>query len=138
MVPIVYAQTMDKTTTIMIVDDHVNLRRLLHEWLSDELPGCSFVEMRTANEALTYCRQESPHVIIMDIDMPGINGIDATSRVKSILPDTKVVILTVHDNGLYKEAAMKAGATAFVNKRRLYDDLVPVLSDLVECRERLS
>ena len=136
--PIVYAQTMDKTTTIMIVDDHVNLRRLLHEWLSDELPGCSFVEMRTANEALTYCRQESPHVIIMDIDMPGINGIDATSRVKSILPDTKVVILTVHDNGLYKEAAMKAGATAFVNKRRLYDDLVPVLSDLVECRERLS
>ena len=136
--PIVYAQTMDKTTTIMIVDDHVNLRRLLHEWLSDELPVCSFVEMRTANEALTYCRQESPHVIIMDIDMPGINGIDATSRVKSILPDTKVVILTVHDNGLYKEAAMKAGATAFVNKRRLYDDLVPVLSDLVECRERLS
>ena len=129
---------MDKATTIMIVDDHVNLRRLLHEWLSDELPGCSFVEMRTANEALTYCRQESPHVIIMDIDMPGINGIDATSRVKSILPDTKVVILTVHDNGLYKEAAMKAGATAFVNKRRLYDDLVPVLSDLVECRERLS
>ena len=138
MVHIVYAQTMDKTTTIMIVDDHVNLRRLLHEWLSDELPGCSFVEMRTANEALTYCRQESPNVIIMDIDMPGINGIDATSRVKSILPDTKVVILTVHDNGLYKEAAMKAGATAFVNKRRLYDDLVPVLSDLVECRERLS
>ena len=138
MVPIVYAQTMDKTTTIMIVDDHVNLRRLLHEWLSDELPGCSFVEMRTANEALTYCRQESPHVIIMDIDMPGINGIDATSRVKSILPDTKVVILTVHDNGLYKEAAMKAGATAFVNKRRLYDDLVPVLSDIVDCRERLS
>jgi DNA-binding NarL/FixJ family response regulator len=128
---------MDKATTIMIVDDHVNLRKLLHEWLSDELPGCSFVEMRTANEALTYCRQESPHVIIMDIDMPGINGIDATSRVKSILPDTKVVILTVHDNGLYKEAAMKAGATAFVNKRRLYDDLVPVLSDIVECRERL-
>lgn len=124
--------------TIMIVDDHVNLRRLLHEWLSDELPGCSFVEMRTANEALMYCLQESPHVIIMDIDMPGINGIDATSKVKSILPDAKVVILTVHENGLYKEAAMKAGATAFINKRRLYDDLVPVLSDIVECRENVS
>ena len=65
--------------TIMIVDDHVNLRKLLHEWLSDELPGCSFVEMRTANEALTYCRQESPHVIIMDIDMPGINEIGRAS-----------------------------------------------------------
>ncbi len=122
---------------IMIVDDHVNLRRLLHEWLSDELPGCSFVEMRTANEALTCIRQESPNVIIMDIDMPGINGIDATSRVKSILPDTKVVILTVHENGMYKEAAMKAGATAFITKRRLYDDLVPVLSDIVECEESI-
>ena len=128
---------MENEMTIMIVDDHVNLRRLLHEWLSDELPGCSFVEMRTANEALTYCRQESPQVIIMDIDMPGINGIDATSRVKSILPDTKVVILTVHENGLYREAAMKAGATAFINKRRLYDDLVPVLSGIVERRENL-
>ncbi len=120
--------------TIMIVDDHVNLRRLLHEWLSDELPGCSFVEMRTANEALMYCRQESPHVIIMDIDMPGINGIDATSQVKSIVPDTKVVILTIHENDMYREAAIKAGATAFVTKRRLYDDLVPILSDIVDCQ----
>lgn len=128
---IVLISTMENKTTIMIVDDHVNLRRLLHEWLSDELPGCSFVEMRTANEALTYIRQESPHVIIMDIDMPGINGIDATSRVKSILPDTRVVILTVHENGMYREAAMKAGATAFITKRRLYDDLIPVLSDIV-------
>jgi DNA-binding NarL/FixJ family response regulator len=128
---------MENKVTIMIVDDHVNLRRLLHEWLSDELPGCAFVEMRTANEALMYCLQEPPHVIIMDIDMPGINGIDATSRVKSILPDTKVVILTVHENGLYKEAAMKAGATAFIHKRRLYDDLVPVLSDIVACQESM-
>ena len=128
---------MVKKTTIMIVDDHVNLRRLLHEWLSDELPGCSFVEMRTANEALTFCRQESPNVIIMDMDMPGINGIDATSRVKSILPDTKVVILTVDENDLYKEAAMKAGATALITKRRLYDDLVPVLSDIVQCEETM-
>ncbi len=122
----------------MIVDGHVNLRKLVHEWLKDELPGCAFAEMCTAKEALTYCHRRSPNIIIMDMDMPGINGIDATSRLKSILPDTKVVILTVHENGRHKEAALKAGATVFISKRRLYDDLVPVLSDMVDCRKRIS
>ena len=118
----------------MIVDEHVNLRRLLHQWLSDELPGCSIVEAHTASEALNYCSRESPHVIIMGIDMPGMSGIDATSRVKAILPDIKVVILTVHENESYRDAAIRAGATAFVTKRRLYDDLVPVLSNIADCQ----
>ena len=111
----------------MIVDDHVNLRKLLHEWLSDEIPECSIVEMRTAREALMHCYSESPNIVIMDIDMPGMNGIDVTTELKAIVPDAKVVILTIHENGMYKEAAMKAGATAFINKRKLYDDLVPTL-----------
>ena len=128
----------EKKMTIVIVDDHVNVRRLLHEWLKDELPGCSFVEMRTAREALAYCSSEAPLAVIMDIDMPGMNGIDATMRLKTMSPDIKVVILTVHENGVYKEEAMKAGANAFITKRRLYDDLVPVLSDIVECQERVS
>ncbi|MDD3845687.1 MAG: response regulator transcription factor [Syntrophorhabdaceae bacterium] len=124
--------------TIVIVDDHVNLRRLLHEWLKEELPACSFVEMRTAREALVYCRREAPLAVIMDIDMPGMNGIDATIELKAMLPDTKVVILTIHENSAYKEAALKAGANAFVTKRRLYDDLVPALSHIVECQGRIS
>jgi len=124
--------------TIVIVDDHVNVRRLLHEWLKDEFPGCSFVEMRTAREALAYCSREEPLAVIMDIDMPGMNGIDATMRLKTMSPDIKVVILTVHENGVYEEAAMKAGANAFIAKRRLYDDLVPALLDIVECQGRVS
>ncbi len=121
---------------IMIVDDHVNMRKLLHEWLMDAFPQCSFVEMTTASEAIDYCRQGQPGAVIMDINMPGMNGIDATVQLKAMQPDMKVVILTIHENGAYREAAMKAGANAYVTKRNLYEELVPVLSDLLECPGR--
>lgn len=123
--------------TVVIVDDHINMRRLLHEWLQGAFPECSFLEMTTAKEAIAYCREGNPNAVIMDINMPGMNGIDATTRLKAMQPDMKVIILTIHENGFYREAAIKAGANAFVTKRNLYDELVPVLSDLLECPGRI-
>jgi len=127
---------MGEEMTVVIVDDHVNIRRLLHEWLQSAFPQCSFLEMATAKEVIAYCGQGHPRAVIMDINMPGINGIDATTRLKALRPDTKVIILTVHENGVYKDAAIKAGANAYITKRNLYDELVPVLSGLLECPGR--
>ena len=129
----IYLLTGEKEMKILIVDDHDNVRKLLGEWLGEAFPQHSFIEMETAPEALDYCSREIPLAVIMDIDMPGMNGIDATTKLKSMWPDIKVVILTIHENGAYKEASLKAGANAFVVKRKLYDDLVPVLSDLFHC-----
>jgi len=122
--------------TILIVDDHMNVRRLIREWLEGEFPECTFIEASTAREAINYCHDLSPHLVVMDINLPDTSGIDATSHIKTIRPFTDVVMLTVHENGVYREAAEKAGASAYVTKRELRENLVPVLNDLISKQGR--
>lgn len=121
---------------VIVVDDHEALRRVLGEWLQDIFPQYGFIGMATARDAISYCVDKVPKAVIMDVDMPGMNGIEATARLKTMMPDIRVVILTIHENGAYKEAALRAGANAYVAKNRLYNDLIPVLSDILEDREQ--
>jgi len=123
---------------VLIVDDHKNIRRLLKEWLKDEFPYCGFFEAACAKEAIDYCCGTSPDLVIMDINLPEIDGIDATSRIKSIYPDIPVVILTIHGEDVYRRAALKAGASGYVVKDRLHEDLVPLISTLLQKQDRIS
>lgn len=119
--------------TVMIVDDHQPVRKLLKEWLSEEFPHWVFVEASNGREAIESCRAVTPEVAIMDINMPDMGGIEATTRLKAAHPSMQVVVLTIHENSVYKDCAVKAGASAYVPKRRLYEDLAPILRSL--CHE---
>jgi DNA-binding NarL/FixJ family response regulator len=66
----------------------------------------------------------------MDLVMPGINGLEATRRIKGEWPEAKVIILTVHDEDGYRKAADESGADAFIVKKALTDHLVPVIRRL--------
>lgn len=123
---------------VLIVDDHKNIRRLLKEWLKDEFPYCGFFEAACAKEAIDYCCGTSPDLVIMDINLPEMDGIDATSRIKTIYPDLPVVILTIDGDDIYRRAALKAGASGYVVKDRLHEDLVPLLSTLLQKQDRIS
>ncbi len=116
---------------VLIVDDHVNVRRLIKEWLEGEFPQCSFSEASNGKEAINYCLGTTPSLVIMDINLPDISGIDATSQIKTIRPSADVVMLTIHESSAYREAAEKAGASAYVTKNRLHEDLLPVLNELL-------
>lgn len=120
-----------KTDVILIVEDHNALRASLRDLLSSYFPNSFIVEAKNGEEAISLAFTHHPDVVLMDISMPGITGIESTRRIKNELPMTRVVILTIHENPEYRIDAAAAGASTFIPKRKMGTDLIPVLSDLL-------
>ena len=101
---------------VLLVDDHVIVRQGLKALLSDE-PDMEVVgEANNGREALEKLAALEPDVILMDISMPGLNGIEATRQIKQRYPDVKVVILSMHANEEYVFQVLQAGAAGYVLK----------------------
>lgn len=71
-----------------------------------------------------------PDMVLMDLSMPGVGGLEATRRIKSAANPPRVVILTLHDADAYRAAALAAGADGFISKARLATDLLPLIETL--------
>jgi len=84
-------------------------------------------EAADGQEAVQKARQLKPDVIIMDVGMTPMNGIEATRQIKSEMPSVKVIMLTVYDIPEYTEASLAAGASGYVIKTALLDDLAPAI-----------
>lgn len=122
-----------KTCTILVVDDHEPLRRSVVTWLEYRFPGCRVRGVETAEEALALTYR--PDIVLMDINLRGIDGLEATSRIKALEPDTCVVMLTMHDTLHHRRAAEKAGATGYIAKRDMETLLEPTVLDLIRARK---
>ena len=122
------------TPTILIVDDHQTFRASLRHWLTGEFPQCSIGEAASGEEALAFVRTTPATIVIMDIGLPGINGIEATQGIKAILPAVKVVILTIHEDQIYHDKAMAAGVSAYIPKRKMRTDLLPTITALLSAQ----
>jgi len=113
---------------ILIVDNKASIRRRVRELLISE-PGIDVVgEAADGQEAMRKARELKPDVVIMDVGMPVMNGLIATYHIKEEMPDLKVVMLTVYDLPEYAEAAMACGASGYVIKTALLDELVPAIA----------
>lgn len=117
---------------ILIVEDHPGVRKSLLEWLQTSLPQYRLLEAASGEEALTIAQAKSPCVVLMDIGLPGMSGIEATMSIKKMTPSTQVVILTIYDGENYREHAAAAGARAYVAKRSVTTDLLPVIKSILE------
>jgi len=117
--------------TILIVEDHDAVRRLLREWLETVFPQCRVIEAASGEEAITIAQAESPRVVVMDIGLQQMNGIEATRRIKAAVPSTQVVMLTIHEAEAYRADAAAAGASAYVPKRTMHTELLPTLAALL-------
>ncbi len=117
---------------VLIVEDHETLRRTLRDWLATCFKSCRFMDAGSGEEALALSGREPPDIVLMDIGLPGMDGIQATREIKAAVPAADVVILTIHEAGNYRDAALAAGAIAFVPKRKMHADLIPVLMRLMQ------
>ena len=114
-------------TTIVLADDHrlvrEGLRRLLEERGDLRVVG----EATTGQEAVELAAREKPDLVLMDISMPGLSGIDATRRICANGGASKVLILSMHDNRSYVEEVLRAGASGYVLKDSASSDLLQAI-----------
>jgi two-component system response regulator NreC len=115
------------TTRLLLVDDHAVVRsglRMLFENEQDiEIVG----EADNASDALQEARRLKPDVILMDIGLPDMSGIDATREIKRHLPDAAIVALTIHEDEEYFFKMLEAGASGYVPKRAAPEELLTAI-----------
>lgn len=111
----------------MLADDHGIVRRGLRSLLESE-PGVQVIgEAADGLQALTFCEQTRVDVLIVDIGMPKMNGIDVATRVQKVAHPPKVIILSMHSDESYILRALVAGAKAYLLKDAADEDLLPAL-----------
>ncbi len=117
----------NKTLRLLLVDDHAVVREGLRSLLASD-PRFEIVgEASEGESALAAANTLRPDVVVMDISLPGMNGVQTTRRLKSQQPDTRVVALTVHEEGGYLRSLLDAGASGYVLKRSAASELVRAL-----------
>jgi CheY-like chemotaxis protein len=104
---------------ILIAEDSLPMRRMIRRVVAgfaDEISECG-----NGSEACVVYAAIRPDWVLMDIEMPDLNGIEATERICAEFPDARIIIVTNYDDPLLREAARRAGALGYVNKENLID-----------------
>ncbi len=119
---------MTNPITVILVDDHEVVRRGVRAYL-DILPEFKVVgEAASGEEAIAMVQEHIPDIVIMDLIMPGMDGIETTRRIKSASPRTQVVVLTSFHEDAHIFPALKAGAISYILKDMKMDKLVETLT----------
>lgn len=128
-------------TRVLLVDDHVILRDGLAQLISGESGLAVCGEAATAEEALSVATKVSPDLAIVDISLGGVNGIELIKNLSAVLPELKILVLSMHDESNYAERALRAGARGYVMKReardRILDAIRTVMSGEIYVSDRM-
>jgi DNA-binding NarL/FixJ family response regulator len=118
--------------TVVVVDDEPDYRQIVRSLLLGLPDVVSIVgEAADGQEGLAVVLRERPDIVVTDLMMPGLNGVDLTRRIRQELPQTRIILISSYPEDAYRLMASDSGADAFVNKRVLYDALLPAVRDLV-------
>jgi DNA-binding NarL/FixJ family response regulator len=113
--------------TILIADDNPRLCALIRR-ISAQQPDLHVVaEAEDGAAAIRLAHEFQPDIVLLDIIMPRVNGLEAMRRIKAERPGTKVIIVTVHAEDAYRRAAADSGADAFLLKKTLMTALLPTI-----------
>jgi two-component system nitrate/nitrite response regulator NarL len=112
---------------VLVVDDHEMFSEALTLLLSQQPDVNLLGAAREADEAMRMCREEQPDVVLMDIDLPEVDGVEATRRIREEFPRTKVVVVTGIEDPAVVATALAAGACGYVPKTRAVEDLMDVV-----------
>ncbi len=118
--------------TIIIYEDNAHLRESLSSLLSltgDYVVIASYPDCMQVTEQLT---EEKPDVVLMDIDMPGINGIEAVKKIRTFDKQVQIIMLTVFDDNVHVFEAMYAGANGYLLKKYVSDKLIHAIREVLD------
>jgi LuxR family maltose regulon positive regulatory protein len=116
---------------VLIVDDHAVIRRGVQGILSTYPEWDLCGEADNGQDAIRLAGELAPEVVIMDISMPGMNGLEATRIIHDVLPETKVLLLTLHSSSEFVRSAFRAGARGYVLKSDAENELVRALNVVI-------
>jgi PAS domain S-box-containing protein len=121
-----------RSLSILIVDDHEEVRQGICALLSSRAGWSICGEASDGVEAIEKAKRLHPDVVLMDISMPRMQGIEATRIIRREVPESDVIIVSQNDFGLIHKAAAEAGATGFVDKSRISQDLLKTIEALTK------
>jgi DNA-binding NarL/FixJ family response regulator len=130
--PRVAAAAKDGPVTVALVEDSSTVRRNLNRWL-DRTPGfkcvCACANGIEALQAIPACR---PQVVLMDIQMPQMSGVECTAQLKQLLPATQIIVLTVYEDTDTIFRALRAGACGYLLKRSSPQEILNAICDILQ------
>jgi len=125
-------------TKILLVDDHdlvrTGIKRLLDDINDIDVVG----EATCGEDAIKLASQHELDVILMDINMPGMGGLEATRKLQSTNPELKIIIVTMHEDDLFAQRLLKAGATGYLTKGAGVDEIVHAIKEVQQNRRYIS
>ena len=116
---------------ILLVDDHAIVRSGLRR-LFATLPGARISEAATGREALALVRSERPELIVLDLNLPGLGGLELLRRILIEYPEARVVVLSMHAEALYASRAIRAGAVGYLSKNASPEELLEAVRRVMD------
>jgi len=122
----------DKKIRVVLAEDHILVRQGFRRILEDD-PGITVVgEARTGLEAIDRCKEVKPDVVVMDLSMPELGGLEATAEILKADPQVKILILSMYSNEAYVRKAFELGAKGYILKNAIEVDLTRAVMALAE------
>ena len=123
---------------ILIVDDHAIVRRGLKDLLEDLENNITILEAGDGDEAIEICRSKGIDLVLIDFSLPGKNGLETISVLRSEQPQLKFIMLSIYPEEQYAMRAMKAGASAYLNKECMPEELLKAVRKVISGGKYIS
>jgi two-component system response regulator NreC len=128
----IYKWEINMKIKILVADDNHHFRRRVSTFLATESDFEVIDEIDDGSKVVSHAVRLKPDVILMDVSMPGMNGLDATKQVTGVMPGVKVIMLSVYDIDEYKKASLEHGAVGYVVKKEMATQLVPMIREVLK------
>jgi DNA-binding NarL/FixJ family response regulator len=116
--------------TVLLADDHVMVRESLASCLNSTPDLCVVASVGRAEDAVEAVQRHQPNVVLLDIDMPGMSAFDAAGQIKSLCPDTRLVMLSAFFHDRYIQQALEAGVCGYIVKSAPVEQIVKAVRDV--------
>ncbi len=115
------------STKILLIEDYEDFRKIVKEYLKSQDDSFEIFEASSGELGIVAALREKPDIILMDIRLPNINGIDAAGRIRQYLPHCKIIVLTMFEGETFREVFKSVDINGYLGKSELYEKLMPLI-----------